>query len=611
MASFPGISFSTKNGEWALELSPSEQARWLVDAYRMNVNDEFNKGNLRSIYVQNSTALDSFLDFLTFCVSAKVHGVVIVSEFNWKELTNCAKLCLHQRFSETEAKVKYGDESVRSLQSVASVVWDGSANEMLNALFVRYKAEFGSSINFADLQNWLNEQPSFWFNETNEFSTGSLFQLVGGIQLWSDLYEVLKSTIEHSCANPGCHEVGTKLCGACSLLRYCSGDCQKAHWTCAHKTECLRSCDQLKPFDEVLSFLATQQEVCDELYLSEKFKEAEQASKKLLTFATLQFGEEVCGGTVARKRGNMSVSNAMVDITIAHINTLIGASYVGMQTEREMALSVPYLTKARDSILFWLLQLQISSPMTVEEKILLVKADIALDLAYVVDAINRHKRQAGREFVVDAYELLEVSKDMLPPPVGHELSSVTLGIAQYAVELVRFACQVAEDEARLRTAAYMDDPLGRYTESLARDAMKINIMKYGARHNVTNHSIHIYSDAWLTLPVPKNVKEYFACVVGLIEDALDCSMELNGPDSERTAKIHYTFAHYYQRYSEVLHLEGGLTKAKAKPIRKKMIDSAKTHLLECRRIFLLANDEKHEWVEQCNFLLRHQFGVVC
>lgn len=43
-----------------------------------------------------------------------------------------------------------------------------------------------------------------------------------------------------TCAFPGCSKDGTKLCSQCGEAAYCSGECQKAHWTTGHK-ECCRA----------------------------------------------------------------------------------------------------------------------------------------------------------------------------------------------------------------------------------------------------------------------------------------------------------------------------------------------------------------------------------
>jgi hypothetical protein len=41
------------------------------------------------------------------------------------------------------------------------------------------------------------------------------------------------------CHNPGCSKVkDLKLCSNCREVRYCSKECQKAHWKPIHKAEC-------------------------------------------------------------------------------------------------------------------------------------------------------------------------------------------------------------------------------------------------------------------------------------------------------------------------------------------------------------------------------------
>jgi hypothetical protein len=35
-----------------------------------------------------------------------------------------------------------------------------------------------------------------------------------------------------------CGSLGLKLCGQCREVKYCSKECQKAHWKMGHKTRC-------------------------------------------------------------------------------------------------------------------------------------------------------------------------------------------------------------------------------------------------------------------------------------------------------------------------------------------------------------------------------------
>jgi tetratricopeptide (TPR) repeat protein len=43
------------------------------------------------------------------------------------------------------------------------------------------------------------------------------------------------------CGKDGCEKAGKFLCAGCYDARYCSQDCQRAHWKTGHKQECMRS----------------------------------------------------------------------------------------------------------------------------------------------------------------------------------------------------------------------------------------------------------------------------------------------------------------------------------------------------------------------------------
>jgi len=40
------------------------------------------------------------------------------------------------------------------------------------------------------------------------------------------------------CSNSGCSKVGILQCSKCKAVKYCGKDCQKSHWTEAHKKQC-------------------------------------------------------------------------------------------------------------------------------------------------------------------------------------------------------------------------------------------------------------------------------------------------------------------------------------------------------------------------------------
>ena len=47
-----------------------------------------------------------------------------------------------------------------------------------------------------------------------------------------------ESSLETYCSGEECYNVGTKKCGKCQAVYYCSPECQKKHWKQQHKKEC-------------------------------------------------------------------------------------------------------------------------------------------------------------------------------------------------------------------------------------------------------------------------------------------------------------------------------------------------------------------------------------
>ena len=47
------------------------------------------------------------------------------------------------------------------------------------------------------------------------------------------------------CGRPGCSNHGAKKCAGCEAIRYCSAECQRAHWK-VHKVACRAVQEQKK-----------------------------------------------------------------------------------------------------------------------------------------------------------------------------------------------------------------------------------------------------------------------------------------------------------------------------------------------------------------------------
>ncbi|EFJ50399.1 hypothetical protein VOLCADRAFT_103978 [Volvox carteri f. nagariensis] len=216
---------------WALGMSPSKQAEWLVDCYRlstvpsllvpdyamhgvdnssnatlvyhmdimpdnivpgiafydrhsrMRVDDDYAWGgcNLHGLYDPEHTGDTIVSDFLLFCKLAVRHGVVPHRNWDWNKFLNKAAELLGYAFEKSDAKEKYGNENVfsvitggRSLRATAEVVYGTSCmagsdqEEDAEVLQLREVIEDGL------LEEMMETQPE-------------LFEDVGGVAAWARL----------------------------------------------------------------------------------------------------------------------------------------------------------------------------------------------------------------------------------------------------------------------------------------------------------------------------------------------------------------------------------------------------------------------------------------
>ena len=97
---------------WAIGLNAHMQREWLVDCYRMRLDDELVwQDSIRpgSLYDQaGSTEIAQ--DFLVFCCLAKRKGV-LPENWSWSKFLDVAAGLLAFKFEKNDAKTKYGDEN--------------------------------------------------------------------------------------------------------------------------------------------------------------------------------------------------------------------------------------------------------------------------------------------------------------------------------------------------------------------------------------------------------------------------------------------------------------------------------------------------------------------
>ena len=98
---------------WAIGLDPHMQREWLVDCYRMRLDDEYAwQGDIRagSLY-DDSEAEEIAQDFTVFCRLAKDRRA-IPANWSWSQFLNVASEHLAFAFDKSCAQEKYGSENI-------------------------------------------------------------------------------------------------------------------------------------------------------------------------------------------------------------------------------------------------------------------------------------------------------------------------------------------------------------------------------------------------------------------------------------------------------------------------------------------------------------------
>eukprot|EP00808_Paulinella_micropora_P004861 g46328.t1 len=128
---------------WARGLAPDKQREWLVDCYRMRVDDDYawGGGNLHGLYDPEYTAQSIAGDFLTFCLFAQKRGC-IPHPWDWPAFLKTAAKLVPFAFEKSDAQEKYGSENVfnvmmggRSLRATGEAVYARGVMEGQAAAF--------------------------------------------------------------------------------------------------------------------------------------------------------------------------------------------------------------------------------------------------------------------------------------------------------------------------------------------------------------------------------------------------------------------------------------------------------------------------------------------
>ena len=101
---------------WAVGLGEKKQREWLVDCYRMRLDDEYAlEGDVRGGSLYDQSEPDEIVqDFLLFCRLAKEQGA-LPEGWSWSKFLDTAAELLPYAFEKSDAKEKYGGENVFAL----------------------------------------------------------------------------------------------------------------------------------------------------------------------------------------------------------------------------------------------------------------------------------------------------------------------------------------------------------------------------------------------------------------------------------------------------------------------------------------------------------------
>ena len=101
---------------WAVGLGQKKQREWLVDCYRMRLDDEYAlEGDVRGGTLYDQSEPDEIVqDFLVFCRLAKEKGA-LPEGWIWSKFLDTAAELLPYAFEKSDAKEKYGGENIFAL----------------------------------------------------------------------------------------------------------------------------------------------------------------------------------------------------------------------------------------------------------------------------------------------------------------------------------------------------------------------------------------------------------------------------------------------------------------------------------------------------------------
>jgi hypothetical protein len=171
---------------WSEGLTGEKRYEWLIDCYRLRMDDNYVNGNLAGLYATEEGSLGIVRSFLTFCKLALKNGIV-PSEWDWNAFTKVAAQHLICSFEKSDAQEKYGGENVfgaamggRSLRFTAEQVYGTNVYD-------------GNSVSEENksVKDSVDGASCFRAHSHSLVTSESLFAAVGGYEIWETLLKDL------------------------------------------------------------------------------------------------------------------------------------------------------------------------------------------------------------------------------------------------------------------------------------------------------------------------------------------------------------------------------------------------------------------------------------
>lgn len=184
--------------DWRDGLEESATHDWLVDCYRLRVEDDQTTAcYLHGLYHPGADALSRLQDFLLFARLAAARGVVPREGWDWSAFCAAAAPLLKAEFTEDDAKGKYGAEQLelnptsgRSLRATSERIYGTSPlAEEPDPYFEHLREQIQAAL-FTDAGD--NGTDSFVVDIALDDVDSAIFEDVGGVEPWRELLGALR-----------------------------------------------------------------------------------------------------------------------------------------------------------------------------------------------------------------------------------------------------------------------------------------------------------------------------------------------------------------------------------------------------------------------------------